>query len=257
MALPEHDHIPFVAESRSRPTSAAPGPTQHNQPRDPAGGGILPCLFDPGCLCSFASDHPPSSKHPKLASFVSSGCSQLAAATQMIGDTMIPNTGTPPAPSITPLYTSRTSSSPSGSSSSLPAKPVLSSPQGTALHYSATGVLTAYSTLTAVASPPSPSSPPEGPSSPSPPPSNSHQLNTGTIIAIVLSALAVVLASALAFFFFCCRARARARRSSRRSKRTSAASSQRRLGIEPHAYDGASRCLLIRISYIHPRRTSC
>ncbi|KAM5536293.1 hypothetical protein V8D89_010029 [Ganoderma adspersum] len=177
---------------------------------------------------------------------MSSGCSRLAAATQTTAGhgTTIPGTGTPPAPSITPLFTSPADTHSAATSSHIPpflpypTATVLSSSAGATAHYTypATGVVTAYSTLSAAASPPPPSPFPGGPSSTTPPPSPpSHQLNTGTIIAIVLSALAVILASAIALFFCCCRDRAQ--RSSGRSKRVSVVESSRRR-LEPHAYGG-------------------
>ncbi|KAM5545354.1 hypothetical protein V8D89_000967 [Ganoderma adspersum] len=258
MALPELEHgsVAFDAdlESGDRPTSVTLSSIQHNfEPRKPSDDGIPPCPFlDLRCWCSVASDHAPSPTHTKWASFVSSGCSRLAAATQTTAghSTTIPGTGTPPAPSITPLFTSpadthsattsaRTPPSPSGSPA-LPANPVPSSSAGVTAHYTypATGVVTAYSTLTVAAFPPPPSPFPGGPSSTTPPPSPpSHQLNTGTIIAVVLSALAVILAGALALFFCCCRDRAQ--RSSGRSKRVSVVESSRRR-LEPHAYGGHS-----------------
>ncbi|PIL28526.1 hypothetical protein GSI_08564 [Ganoderma sinense ZZ0214-1] len=72
--------------------------------------------------------------------------------------------------------------------------------------------------------------------SPPPPSPAAHQLNTGTIVAITLSALAVVLASTLALCFLSCRRGRRLR--SRTSKRASVGSSNSQQHLEPHTYRG-------------------
>ncbi|PIL28528.1 hypothetical protein GSI_08566 [Ganoderma sinense ZZ0214-1] len=107
--------------------------------------------------------------------------------------------------------------------------PVPSSSAGAIVDVSATGPLALSSSATVTVSLPLSSST-------SPPPSSPHRVDIGTIVAIALSALAVLLASALALFFLC--RRGRRPRSRTESRRTSVGSSQRRL--EPYVYRGRS-----------------
>ena len=227
MAL--RDHAPFSLAG-DRPASSTPplrrSSNQHNEPRSsPEDDRALCNPLDVTCLCSFAS----------RLHLAQSRCSRLTAGTHTGGattpDTSTPHTlvptstspltspnshsatsnaGTPPpSPRPTPIETIFITNGP-GSSRSIALSAVPSSSVQAPADHPATSSLMLSSAVT-------------GPSGPSPASSNQHQLNTGTIIAIVLSALAVILASALALFFFCRHGRGCMHKSRRKSRRMSAA----------------------------------
>ena len=234
--------------------------TQHREPRKLRENPFTQCppFYFP-CLCSVATN---DSGVPKYLSFIaSSGCPSTAIPDK--------ETKSTPAASVTPPLSSslnaqstyagpRPASLPSqtitrGTPSMDNAAPSASRDPLTS-SASASGNVNAsgsssfnFCPFSAVASgltgaiadyshslPPSPL--PGGPSNASPTPSDSHRLNTRTVVGIVLGALSLFLVIALALFLLF------RRRFRQRAKRMSTESSWRRL--KPHPFDGACQTSL-------------
>ncbi|KAM5545357.1 hypothetical protein V8D89_000970 [Ganoderma adspersum] len=269
--------LAFRAEAGDRPSSVIPlipshpGSTRHNERPKPRQYGIPTCQpTDTTCWCSIAVNQ-------GNIPFVNSACSQYAAVAQTTGlATLDSTTPHPPVASVTPPSASLNTHSATTDPRTLPSlpyptttgpsnpHPALSTPgvsadgsggngspgSSAALSSSARTTEDGSTTRSSISSPTipitsgsllTPSPLPGAPSSVSRPPSSaSHHLNTGTIVGIVLGALAALLAGALAVFLLF---RKRAPRFGRsKSTRMSVESSESRQRLEAHSYqDSTSR----------------